>query len=250
MSTFIDFQELKEKISIESVVAMLQLNLNTSGKQLRGTCPIHQGSDSKEFVVTPEKGLFYCFKCKEGGDMIALYARVKNIDQKIAAQEIATSAAVSIDSNTVESPELINTEIFSPLTYLVSEHDLLQELGLISDTYKKVGAGYAPKGVLRGRLALPIHDFDGNLLGYCGYRLKGEGDRLSFPKGFDPTGVIFNAHRCERQSHIDLRHDPLDVLLAFQGGVETNVISFLTEEVNGAQLNLLASLLTRLESHL
>jgi len=262
MSTFIDFAELKEFVSIEQVIGLLQLNLKHSGKQLRGCCPIHQGTDKKEFVVTPEKGLFYCFKCKEGGDMIKLYARVNDLDQKDAAKAIQESFGTvnTVDSTTVNSSTVqdqstvkkfpSNVEPFQPLTYLLSEHEALETLGIDAYVIEHFGAGYAPKGILRGRFALPMHDLDGNLLGYCGHTLKNQEPKLSFPKDFDPASVIFNAHRCEPNSLIDLRSDPLDVLLAYQGGLVTNVISFLTEEVSGRQLQLLSDLLVDLESHI
>ena len=37
---YIDFAELKGKVSIEQVLTMLQLNLKRQGQQLRGSCPV------------------------------------------------------------------------------------------------------------------------------------------------------------------------------------------------------------------
>jgi hypothetical protein len=68
-------------------------------------------------------------------------------------------------------------------------------LGVSPETATAFGAGYAPKGIMRGRLAIPIHDRAGKLLAYCGRAVKNESPVLSFPNGFDPAGVIFNSHR-------------------------------------------------------
>ena len=49
--SFIDFGALKERVSIEQVIAMLGIdNLKRQGAQLRGPCPIHAGNSPREFV--------------------------------------------------------------------------------------------------------------------------------------------------------------------------------------------------------
>lgn len=89
MPKFIDFAKLKEEISIDQVLDMLDIDLNKSGKQLRGFCPIHEGSEPREFVVTPAKGLFYCFAGCGGGDMIKLVSKIEECSQPDAAKIIA-----------------------------------------------------------------------------------------------------------------------------------------------------------------
>ena len=59
-----------------------------------------------------------------------------------------------------------------PLNYLNPSHVTLEALGLSEDTCSHFGAGYAPKGILRGRLAIPIHDPSGELIAYCGRAVK------------------------------------------------------------------------------
>lgn len=251
MSTFIDFAEIKQKVPIEQVASWLELTLEDTGKQLRGCCPIHKGSDKRDFVITPSKGLFYCFKCKEGGDLIKLYAAVTGTDQKMAATEIARLTGVS-DSNQKEGDREVGsqspkTEIdeskpkpFQPLTYLLPEHESVQGLGITMDTAEYFGAGFAPKGVLRGRVAIPIHDREGTLLGYAGRSPELSDLSLSFAKGFDPEPILFNSHRCITDGIIDLRFDPLDVLLAYQHGIESNIVTFLTERISARQVGQLA----------
>lgn len=71
---YIDFAELKSHVGIESVVAMLDIRLKKFGDQWRGRCPIHGGGNDREFVVTPRKGLYYCFGgC--GGTGVASFLR-------------------------------------------------------------------------------------------------------------------------------------------------------------------------------
>jgi DNA primase len=107
-------------------------------------------------------------------------------------------------------------------------------------------AGYAPKGIMRGRLAIPIHDWDGTLLAYCGRAVKGESPTLTFPNGFMPQEHIFNAHRVdpggEQGSELFLVREPLDVLRASANGID-NVVAFLTETISAEQLQRLAALM-------
>ena len=111
----------------------------------------------------------------------------------------------------------------------------LERLGLDPETLEHFEAGYAPKGILRGRLAIPIHDLAGELVAYCGRAVKdGQKPLLTFPKGFDPSRYVFNLHRME-EGELYCSLDPLDVLLAFQNGVE-NAIAFLHKPANVVKL--------------
>ena len=56
--------------------------------------------------------------------------------------------------------------------------------------------------------------------------------------GFEFHEILFNAHRCTA-GVIDLRRDPLDVLLAYQNGVDS-VACFLTGDSSPHQLRIFA----------
>jgi len=246
--SYVDFAELKRSVTIEQVLLMLNISLKKSGEQLRGCCPIHAGSNPREFVVTPSKGLFFCFGKCGGGDMIKLAALVRKIDQKQAAQEIAAHFGNStvppkgtVTSGTVSTAPQNEKAGLNPLTYLMVEHECVQALGLEPVTARHFGAGYAPKGIMRGRLAIPIHDRWGKLLAYCGRTVKDESPTLIFPNGFDPTSAIFNAHQVT-DGELYLVRDPLQVLTAFEAGIE-NVVAFLTEGITAQQLEQLSSLM-------
>ncbi|MBZ0227980.1 MAG: hypothetical protein K8F58_05940, partial [Bauldia sp.] len=127
-----------------------------------------------------------------------------------------------------------------PLDYL-QYTEAVAALGVSQDTCRHFGAGYAPKGIMRGRFAIPIHDRDGTLLAYCGRTVKDESPTLIFPNGFDPATVIFNADRATA-GELTLVRDPLSVLAAFEAGID-NVVAFLTEGISAEQLERLAALM-------
>jgi DNA primase len=91
--SYVDFSELKAKVSITDVFVMLDIDLKRfkiHGDQLRGACPIHGGDNPRGFVVTPAKGLWYCFSGCGGGDIIALVAKMRQLSTKEAALGIRT----------------------------------------------------------------------------------------------------------------------------------------------------------------
>ncbi|MCP4935525.1 MAG: hypothetical protein GY927_15305, partial [bacterium] len=132
---------------------------------------------------------------------------------------------------------------FQPLAYLESDHESVSALGLDEQTCTQFGAGYAPKGIIRGRLAIPIHDPDGTLIAYCGRATEGKTPSLIFPKDFEPLLHIFNVHNIG-EGELALLRDPLEVMQATRNGIE-NAVSFLTQDICPEQLQLLANLMAK-----
>lgn len=162
MSQFVDFAELKARVSIEQVVAWLGIELKRSGEQLRGKCPVHDGSDPRQFVVTPAKGVWYCFgDCKEGGDAIELVAKVKGCSTREAALLMQEAFLRSAPPEQRKLPP-------QGLDYLNPDHALVLALGFAPEAARALGVGYANKGLMRGRVAIPLRMPDGALAGYVG----------------------------------------------------------------------------------
>ena len=82
----VDFQDLRNRISIVDVCVLLDIRLKRSGEQLRGRCIICCHASDRCFVVTPKLQRFWCFgDCHSGGDCIELVARAKQLSHKDAA---------------------------------------------------------------------------------------------------------------------------------------------------------------------
>ena len=253
MSKFIDFQDVKKAVTIEDAITRLGLALKPNGPQMRGPCPVCKSGGDRTLVITPAKQAFYCFAAKnrqgEGGDVIALAAHIKSCTMKEAAEFLTgttaeiepTKLAVFEATIPVTVPEKKKAGL-NPLNYLQAEHPLVQALGISKETAEHFGAGYAPKGIMRGRLAIPIHDVDGVLVAYCGQALNGESPALIFPKDFVPEEFVFNIYRIKECS-IYLMREPFAVLKAFDGGIE-NAVAFFTANVRPDQLAKLADVMT------
>jgi DNA primase len=249
---YIDFAELKARLPIEEAVPLLDLTLRFANGQWRGPCPTCGTGGPRALVITPAKSAFYCFGAKTGGDVIALAAHIRDCSIKDAAQFLAGEGNCTSTSprNSTSSPGTVPEErrkgnegssALKPLTYLDPSHPKVLALGISKETCEAFGAGYAPKGIMRGRLAIPIHDWRGALVAYCGRTVAGESPTLIFPNGFRPEEHLFNAHQVG-EGELVLARDPLEALLALQNGVE-NIAALLTDALSAEQLQAIAALM-------
>jgi DNA primase len=248
-NTFIDFEALKARVKIEQAIPLLGLQMKQHGEQYRGPCPVCKQGGDRALAINSGKQSYYCFPQRKGGDLIALVAHVRGLTQKDAAayleQQFGNSAPSHSDTvhstrNSSPSPPAPQGRELKPLDYLVF-NETVEGLGLSEATCTAWGAGYAPKGIMRGRFAVPIHDRAGTLLAYVGVAMSAEtSPRLRFPNGFDPRSVIFGADRV-KEGELYLVRDPLDVLTAYQSGVE-NVVAFLAP-ITAQQVEMLAALM-------
>lgn len=248
---FIDFGALKERVSIEQAVQLLGLQLRPQGHQLRGACPVCRTGGDRALVITPAKQLFYCFAGQAGGDQIALAAHIKGCktQQEAAAFLGGTSTLPSTVLNGTISkkgatvPPAPKEKGFGPLTYLEPHHEALQALGVSWETAEAFGSGYAPKGVLRGRYAVPVKSRTGDLLAYAGIAVTKEQTPQLLFHNFDPSSHLFNADRVSEGGDLWVCRDPLAAILAVENGIPVeNVVSFLAP-ITAQSLEMLSSLM-------
>src|ERR1039458_321419 len=90
---FIDFKALKASVSIEDAANLLKLTLKAEKAQLRGACPACGNDDERILVITPARGLFYCFEAKIGGDCFALVQHITGLEVQDAAHFLAPKEA-------------------------------------------------------------------------------------------------------------------------------------------------------------
>jgi DNA primase len=232
VSYALDFPTIKASVTIEQVLSMLDIShLTARGDKLRGACPLCKAGTQRDFVVTPAVGLWYCWHEKKGGDCIELVSRHLGLKQKEAAGRIAQhfnlEGAGTADANASPSPKQEGSRKatgFDPLEYQQSldpDHDALVYSG---GAVRALGGGYASKGLLRGKLALPICDQDGTISAFVGIAPDGKDDEPIFHKGYVPPFFMGMEHINEGTLY--LVHHPKDMVSAFEGGVE-NVLALL-----------------------
>ena len=250
---FIDFAEVKSRVSIEEAAEKLGLVLKPSAGKLRCACPVHSGGD-RAIVITPEKGLFCCFGSRpsSGGDQIQLVAHIKCIDVQDAAVFLGGTVPLARNKTPPQNNKSSSTVPTSPpgrkpgfdVAAYAAKLDpgapALASLGISAETLKDWKAGFSNSGTNRGRLAIALHDRSGTTIGFAGRALGDEQPALIIPNGINPQEIIFGAERVE-EGTLYLVRDVLDVLRAHENGI-ANCVCFLTE-ISGLQIEMLAALM-------
>jgi len=160
--SFVDFAALKEAISIDRVVDLLGLSMKQTGGQLRGPCPVCQSGGDRALVVTPEKGVYYCFADKKGGDLIALAAHIREESAKDAATFIHNAFTVPEAKEVKETAKKLQPLSLDP------NHELVTAIGFDPEAADALGIGYCAKGVMKEMVAIPLRDETGELQHYVG----------------------------------------------------------------------------------
>ena len=90
-----DIALVRERSAIDEVVGeYLQLR-SAGGGSLKGLCPFHD-EKTPSFNVTPARGLWYCFSCTEGGDVIRFVQRIDNLSFAEAVERLAARAGIEL----------------------------------------------------------------------------------------------------------------------------------------------------------
>jgi DNA primase len=90
-----DIALVRERSAIDEVVGeYLQLR-SAGGGSLKGLCPFHD-EKTPSFNVTPARGLWYCFSCTEGGDVIKFVQRIDNLGFAEAVERLAARAGIDL----------------------------------------------------------------------------------------------------------------------------------------------------------
>ncbi len=90
-----DIALVRERSAIDEVVGeYLQLR-NAGGGSLKGLCPFHD-EKTPSFNVTPARGLWYCFSCSEGGDVIRFVQRIDSLGFAEAVERLAGRAGIEL----------------------------------------------------------------------------------------------------------------------------------------------------------
>jgi hypothetical protein len=90
---WVDFAHVRKQLPLERALAHRNLlaPLRGRGRQRRGPCPVHDSSGKgRTFSVHLDKNVFQCFdpKCAIKGDVIDLWAALKNLPLRDAALDL------------------------------------------------------------------------------------------------------------------------------------------------------------------
>ncbi|HWB72838.1 MAG TPA: DNA primase [Egibacteraceae bacterium] len=82
-----DVQALRERARLATLAADYTA-LKRAGSRLTGLCPFHE-EKTPSFTVDPDRGLFHCFGCGEGGDVYAFLQKIEALSFPEAVERLA-----------------------------------------------------------------------------------------------------------------------------------------------------------------
>lgn len=276
---WIDFTELKRQVRIRDVLeryGLLDALREKKPGKLVGPCPIHGGKNGTSFNVDIEKNAFHCFSQCGGGNVLDLVVKLESCSIRDAGEKLADWFGLTFDrprraaTERSASPAASSTArresarparddakraspnppLDKPLRDLNPDHPYLVERGLTVPTIKTFGLGHCVRGLMRGRIAVPIHDEAGQLVAYAGRAVDSAGpdeSRYRLPDGFKKSLVLFNLHRAQEHAEAGLVvvEGFFDCFKVHQAGF-ANVVALMGSQASDTQIDLLAAATDRL----
>ncbi len=90
-----DIALVREKSPIADVIGEHVQLRNAGGGNLKGLCPFHD-EKSPSFNVTPSRGMYYCFGCQAGGDVIKFVQDIEHLDFGDAVERLASRTGIQL----------------------------------------------------------------------------------------------------------------------------------------------------------
>ncbi len=157
-----DVAEVRERASIAEVVGDYVTLKSAGGGSLKGLCPFHE-ERSPSFHVTPAKGLYHCFGCQVGGDVIDFVVRIDHLTFQEAVEKLAARVGLQLryEEGGVtprrqqgERTRLLEAHRVAAAFYreqldgpdAIVGRRFLDERGFDRDAAETFGVGFAPQG--------------------------------------------------------------------------------------------------------
>jgi DNA primase len=240
MTDWIDFKELRKQLDFGDVLRHYGVELKLSGDQHHGFCPLpsHNGKkNSPSFSANLKRGIWQCFGCGEKGNLLDFAVLMERGNpksgedvQRVALKlqerfggEAALRQKEKADSTDVDEGKiLINAPLDFELKGLDATHPYLFSRGFSKETVAYFGLGYCSRGVLAKRIAIPLHDRSGKLVGYAGRvvddkSISEENPKYKFPGRRKRKEVIYDFRKSRLLYNANRISEPVDDLIVVEG---------------------------------
>ena len=215
-----DVQAIKERVDVIGLISRY-VSLSKSGANYKGRCPFHK-DDTPSMVVNAEKGLWHCFGCGEGGDVIAFLMKIERLSFIEAVRRLAEEVGLSFEAAEDGERAKLRAITAEAAEYFIANlsaaagrkaRDYLLDRGYDEASWATYGLGYALPGwenlkrrfarygeatlvelglLVRGdestydrfrdRTIFPIHDLSGRPIAFGGRAFDGQPKYLNSPK--------------------------------------------------------------------
>ncbi len=165
MSPFIKDESVQAVLAAANIVEVVSgyTSLRKRGATHSGLCPFHQ-EKTPSFTVSADKGLYYCFGCGEGGDIVRFLERAENLTFSEVIEQLGERFGVPVQYQEGSGPDAGRKERDARLLQLLDRaakfyqkllweskesqgaRDYLETRGLGKEICETYRVGLAPPG--------------------------------------------------------------------------------------------------------
>jgi DNA primase len=155
-----DVALVRERVRVDAVIGEVVTLRSAGAGSLKGLCPFHD-ERSPSFHVTPARGLYYCFGCGEGGDVVDFLMKHDHLTFTEAIEKLADRAGVTLRYEDGVGPSRTgpNRQRLAQANKVAAAHyvralaapeasigrQFLAERGFDAAACEHFGVGFAPK---------------------------------------------------------------------------------------------------------
>lgn len=147
--------QIQDRVDIVEVIGNY-ITLKRTGRNFKALCPFHH-EKTASFVVNPDKQIYHCFGCGEGGNVFGFVMKFERLDFPETVKMLAKKAGVEVPAVT-ERTASSQTDYLYKINELAGNyyHDILQKSpqallardyltkrGIKSETVEKFKLGFA-----------------------------------------------------------------------------------------------------------
>ncbi|MFL6154761.1 MAG: DNA primase [Marmoricola sp.] len=158
-----DIATVREKSRIDEVIGAYVTLRNAGGGNMKGLCPFHD-EKSPSFNVTPSRGMYHCFGCGAGGDVIKFVMEMDGLSFTETVERLAEKSGVPLryedgpgparNSGGPQRPRLVEAHKLAAAYYVEKlgspeaqeARTFLTSRGFDQDAAAHFGVGFSPRG--------------------------------------------------------------------------------------------------------
>lgn len=151
-------EKIQEQTDLVTLISEY-VKLQPSGRSLKGLCPFHS-ERTPSFTVDPEKQLFHCFGCGQGGDAFAFLMKIESLSFPEAVAWAGQRCGITVELEDDDSEEAKQRQELYGIMELALDfyaaqlrqdtgefaRKYLQARGISPQTALEFTLGYAPYG--------------------------------------------------------------------------------------------------------
>jgi DNA primase len=158
-----DIAAVRDKARIDDVIGTYVTLRNAGGGNMKGLCPFHD-EKSPSFNVTPARGMYHCFGCGAGGDVIKFVMEMDGLSFSETVERLAEKVGIPLryedgpgparGSGGPQRPRLVEAHKLAAAYYTdqlatpeaMAARQFLDSRGFDQDAAAHFGVGFSPRG--------------------------------------------------------------------------------------------------------